>query len=110
MLTGEPGTGKTMVALEVANNLIQSLEADTERDKGPVLLVTLHFFAKENLLLKYLDANTSNAKTRVFEHWDDLLKGYGIDNESDHLMQLLYLTLAVDEEWEGRMLSSWWTR
>ena len=38
----------------------------------------------------------------MFEHWDDLLKGYGIDNESDHLMQLLYLTLAVDEEWEGR--------
>ena len=38
MLTGPAGTGKTLVALQVANNLVHELEADTEPGKGPVLL------------------------------------------------------------------------
>ena len=40
VLTGAAGTGKTLVALQLVNNLIQYLEASAEPGKGPVLLVT----------------------------------------------------------------------
>ena len=69
MLTGAAGTGKTLVALKVANDLIQSLEATAEPGKGPVLLVTAQHFAKDNPLLKYLDINTAKAKARIFGNW-----------------------------------------
>merc|ERR1719341_2477666 len=49
VLTGAAGTGKTLVALQVANNLIQSLEATSEPGKGPVLLVTAEGVFTETL-------------------------------------------------------------
>ena len=42
VLEGPAGTGKTLVALQVANNLIESFNATSEEDKGPVLVVTAH--------------------------------------------------------------------
>ncbi len=69
VLTGAAGTGKTLVASQVANNLIQSLEATAEPGKGPVLLLTSGELYKENPLLKHLDANTSQAKTKIFDDW-----------------------------------------
>ena len=39
LLTGAAGTGKTVVALQVANNLVQELEVDAEPRKGPLLVV-----------------------------------------------------------------------
>merc|ERR1719432_549030 len=60
VLTGAAGTGKTLVASQMANNLIQSLEATAEPGKGPVLLLTAEwFFNKKDPLLKHLDANTT---------------------------------------------------
>merc|ERR1719432_231349 len=67
VLTGAAGTGKTLVALQMANNLIQSLEATAEPGKEPVLLVTAEYLGKENPLLKHLDDNTANAETKIFD-------------------------------------------
>merc|ERR1719237_659338 len=57
VLTGAAGTGKTLVALQMANNLIQSLEVTAEPGKGPVLLLTVEDMEKEDPLPKHLDAN-----------------------------------------------------
>merc|ERR1712110_435976 len=68
LLTGSAGTGKTLVALQVANDLIQSLEATAEPGKGPVLVVTAEFswMPKDSPLPKHLAANTTAAKTKIF--------------------------------------------
>merc|ERR1712130_220640 len=89
LMTGAAGTGKTLVASQVVNNLIQSLEAIAEPGKGPVLLVTAEWvFNKEDPLLKHLDANTSQAKTKIFNVWRKILKEYGV-SESEEKMHLL---------------------
>ena len=103
VLTGAAGTGKTLVALQVANNLIQSLEATAEPDKGPVLLVTAEDMNKEDPLLKHLDANTTKAKTKIFDDWKEIRKEYGISG-SEEEMQLLHLTEALAKRWEGRQI------
>ena len=62
VLTGAAGTGKTLVALQVANNLIRSLEATAEPDKGPVCLLTAEYAFKDNPLLQHFDAKTARKK------------------------------------------------
>merc|ERR1711873_197556 len=57
VLTGPAGTGKTVVALQVANNLVRELEDNAEPCKGPVLVVTAEGSYQDNPLLKHLDAN-----------------------------------------------------
>ena len=103
MLTGAAGTGKTLVALQVANNLIQSLEATAEPGKGPVLLLTSENMEKEDPILKHLDTNTSQAKTKIFDDWRGIFMEYGVSG-SDYEMQLLYLTEALAKRWEGRQI------
>ena len=104
VLTGAAGTGKTLVALQVANNLIQALEATAEPGEGPVLLVTAYYlFDKERPLLKHLDANTTKAKTKLFDTWERLVKEYGVSG-SPVGMQLLHLTHALSKRWEGRRI------
>ena len=61
VLTGPAGTGKTVVALQVANNLVRELEDNAEPGKGPVLVVTTQSREKEDPLSKDLNANTSGA-------------------------------------------------
>merc|ERR1711989_236379 len=58
VLTGAAGTGKTLVALQVVNNLIRSLETNAEPGKGPVLLVAAERLSNDDPLLKHLDACT----------------------------------------------------
>merc|ERR1719432_488818 len=103
VLTGAAGTGKTLVALKMANNLIQSLEATAEPGKGPVRLVTTEVATKEYPLLKHLEANTAKAKTKIFDNWYEIKKEYGVA-ESEKQMQLLHLTEALAKRWEGRLI------
>ena len=103
VLTGAAGTGKTLVALQVAINLIQSLEATADTDKGPVLLVTAEFLIKGSPLLRYLDAKTTKAKTKIFDTWPGIMKEYDV-SESDREMQLVYLTEALAKRWEERKI------
>jgi len=103
LLTGVAGTGKTLVALQVANDLIQSLEDTAEPGKGPVLVVTADGQLKEDPILNYLDANTTVAKTKIFDNWGGILKEYGV-SESEEEMRLLHLTEALAKRWEGRQI------
>merc|ERR1719220_891483 len=75
LLTGVAGTGKTVAALQVANDLIQSLEATAEPGKEPVLVVAADRngrLPKDSPLSKHLDANTTAAKTRIFDEWSGI--------------------------------------
>ena len=101
VLTGAAGTGKTLVAVQVANNLIGDLEAAAEPGKEPLLLVTTERGWKEAPISKYLDANTSFAKNKTFKPWKFILKEYGVP-ESEAEMQLGALCTAVSHKWEGR--------
>merc|ERR1712080_674672 len=95
---------ETLVASQVANNLIQSLEATAEPGKGAVLLVTAETLSnKEDPLLKHLDAKTSQAKTKIFDDWREIKNEYGISG-SEKEMQLLHLTEALAKRWEGRQI------
>ena len=78
MLTGPAGTGKTAVALQVANNLVQELEDNAEPGKEPVLVVTVSYMKKEHPLLKHLETQTSSAKTKIFNTWEEIKKEYSI--------------------------------
>ena len=84
VLTGPAGTGKTVVALQVANNLVRELEDNAEPGKGPVLVVTTDYVReKEDPLLKHLDANTSSAKTKIFDTWEKIKKVYGASKSKE---------------------------
>merc|ERR1711963_389570 len=80
VLTGPAGTGKTVVALQVANNLVRELENNAEPGKGPVLVVTTEMFSKDVPLLKHLDANTPSAKTKIFDTWKKIKKDHGVSD------------------------------
>ena len=101
VLTGAAGTGKTLVAVQVANNLIGDLEAGSEPGKEPILLVTTQFERKEAPISKYLDANTANSKNKRSNTWENILKEYGV-LKSEAEVQLGELCRAVSHKWGGR--------
>ena len=59
VLEGPAGTGKTLVALQVANSLIGSA-TDTcgESVNVPLLVVTVQYRGEADPIMKYLDART----------------------------------------------------
>ena len=65
VLTGPAGTGKTVVALQVANNLVRELEDNAEPGKGPVLVVTTQgLLEKEDPLSNTWTPTLPATKTR----------------------------------------------
>ena len=74
ILTGAAGTGKTVVALQVANSLIRALEAKAEPGMGPFLLVTTQYRRKDDPLCKYLDAKTSTTKAKILDNWEEIIQ------------------------------------
>ena len=110
VLTGEAGTGKSLVALQVVNNIIQSLEiaaqqgASPLRSKGPVLVVSAQSLLKDSPLLKHLDVTTKNAVTKIFGEWSDILEEYtplhGLSRVGD--MGIVYLIAVLHKIYEGR--------
>ena len=62
MLEGPAGTGKTLVALQVAMNLMESANNSCEEDenKKPFLVVTAGQKGND-LITKFLDANSGAA-------------------------------------------------
>ena len=103
VLTGAAGTGKTVVALQVANNLVQELEADAESANGPVLVVTVEqlWLRTENTLLRYLDANTSSVSTKIFDTWEKIKEDHGV-SESGKKVQLKDLSVALTQKYKGQ--------
>ena len=106
VLTGAAGTGKTMTAMQVVNNLIRSLEAIAQPGEGPVLLVTTESFpSREDPLLRHLDANTMTATTKILNSWMEIMTEYGVIDPNQEPDQLLFqLTKALAKRWEGRSI------
>jgi len=99
VLTGPAGTGKTVVALQVANNLVRELEDNAEPGEGPVLVVTTEEQQKKNPLLEHLDANTSSAKTKIFDTWEKIKEDHGV---SDSASELKDLSVTLMQKWKSR--------
>ena len=104
VLTGPAGTGKTLVALQVANNLVRELEDNAEPGKGPVLVVTTELREREPPLHKHLDVNTSSANTKIFDTWQKITNDYGV-SESEEKVRLKDLPVVLTKKWENQQWS-----
>ena len=94
VLTGAEGTGKMVVALQVATILVSELEADDKPGKGPVPGDTAAVFKKKNPLLNYyLDANTSGTKTKLHDTLKKI-KGDHCVSESEEMLKYLCVVLT----------------
>ena len=99
MLEGPAGTGKTLVALQVANSLIESASDSCEMEgEEPLLVVTVHKQEGSDPIMKYLDASTKARTNKLFKGWNDLLDKFGVSNRSD----LFDLAEALATRLEGR--------
>ena len=97
------GTGKTLVALQVANNLMESA-TDTCGDAGnePLLVITTARQEEDDPIMKYLDASTGTRTNKTFKSWCNLKKEYGVSGSLD--MELLTLTEALSKKCQGRQI------
>ena len=79
VLEGPAGTGKTLVALQVANNLMESANHTCEEaGNEPLLVVTACNQKGSDPIMKYLDASTGMGATKIVKSWEDILKEYGV--------------------------------
>ena len=69
------GTGKTLVALQVANNLMESA-TDTCGDAGnePLLVVTAFGQKGDEPIMKYLDTSTGTRANKIIKGFNDIKK------------------------------------
>jgi len=81
--------------LQVANNLVRELEDNAEPGKGPVLVVTTETEKEANPLLKHLDANTSSAKTKIFDTWKKIKKDHSVsESECQGALKKISVSMA----------------
>jgi len=100
VLEGPAGTGKTLVALQVANKLMEPANDTFEEACNEPLLVVTAVSQKENdPILKYLDDSTG---TRA-NGWLDIMTELGVKWESND-MQLVNLTEALAKKYAGRQI------
>ena len=135
MLEGPAGTGKTLVALQVANNLLEyATDTCGEPSNMPLLVVSTQFRKEDDPIMKYLDASTGTRANKIFMEWEDILKEYGVSQSYDRVhiarilktnnaqacsqshdvmfgvsgsdddKELLHLTEALANRWEGRQI------
>ena len=99
VLEGPAGTGKTLVALQVANNLVESSKGEGEVDE-PVLVVTAYRQTGEEFIMKYLDSSAGARAIKYFKGWDDIREEFGVP-EWGH-KQLLLMAKAFAERWKRK--------
>ena len=104
LLEGPAGTGKTLVALGVANSLIEALSSTCTEGNEPVLVVTAGFnpLSKDCPIMKHLNSSTTTAGTKIFMDWQELVREYlqrGIFSQSEDLP---LLASAIANIWQGR--------
>ena len=90
VLEGPAGTGKTFVAKQVANNL---LESGAEEGNEPLLVVTTNYGAVNDPIMKYLGVCTWT-RYKIFKGWLNISKDFGVP-EAYGDMTLLNLTEAL---------------
>ena len=78
VLEGPAGTGKTLVALQVAKNLMESAPKGCYHPL-PVLVVTTQERCEEDPIMKYLDSRTNSDNPRIFKMWRDIGKNFEED-------------------------------
>ena len=104
MLEGPAGTGKTLVALQVANNLLETISATAEEGNGPVLVVTTQFRKECDPIKKYLDAGSAGT-TKIFKSWSDIQTELGVSkSETNKRIALTQVTAALAKSWKGRQV------
>ena len=104
VLEGPAGTGKTLVASQVANNLLESLaDAGKEAGNEPLLVVTAFYRQVDDPIMKYLDASTGRRANKIFKSWMDILEESGV-SQSKKKLELLHLTEALAKRWERRQI------
>ena len=103
VLEGPAGTGKTFVALQVAQSLMDSAAKFCEdgENKEPLLVVTAGQ-KSEDPIMKYLDANSGGSPNKICKGWRDIHQEFGISSESE--FGLVPLAQAVAKRFEGRKI------
>ena len=104
VLEGPAGTGKTLVALQVANKLMQPISDTSENASSsePLLVVTTELKKEDDPIMKYLDTATGSREKKIFKRWADILKEFEIDTYRGYGVQLLHLAEALAKKWGGR--------
>ena len=101
LLEGSAGTGKTLVALQVANSLVESASDSCEMEgEEPLLVVTVHKQEESDPIMKYLDASTQARTNKILKGWSDLLNEFGVSTRSN----LFDLANALATRLEGRQI------
>ena len=92
MLEGPAGTGETLVALQVANNLMEFAKATIEEGSNEPLFVVTAYLMKENEpIMSYLDASTGGGANKIIKGWhhlkDEFLSSESKDTDILHLIE-----------------------
>ena len=99
VLDGQAGTGKSLVAVQVANNLLESSTGTCE----PLLVVTAESGLEEDAhIMKYLKAVTLTGGHKIVKEYDDLLREYGVPPSPSN--ELIHLAEALAKRWEGHQI------
>ena len=101
VLEGPAGSGKTLVALQVAKNLIENAQESSKGDSNePLLVFTALWEKQDSPLMKFLDTNFEEIKTpKIFKGWSK----FGVqDLKKDG--QLLQMAEALPNEWQERQI------
>ena len=104
MLEGPAGTGKTLVAVQVANNLMESAKGSSEKTVHKPLLVVTADAASENFpIMKFLSASTGGGVNKIFQGWEEMKDGFGVSSGL-RSKQILELCEGLTGKFEGRQI------
>ena len=104
VLEGPAGTGKTLVALQVANKLMESAKDNcTEKGKEPLLVVTAQGGVEADPIMKYLNASTRGDYNKIFQGWSEMRNEFGCSPPMQDT-ELLQLCKGLSEKARGRQI------
>ena len=105
VLRGPAGTGKTLVALQVANNIMETnkVTAEGEGRDQTVLVVTTQHREKDVPIMRYLDERTPGAGIKLFEKYQDLKKEF-VPSEFIGENDLLHLCEGLAQRFKGQQI------
>ena len=101
VLEGPAGTGKTLVALQVANNLVNG--GTFEEVNEPLLVVTADQCSLDEPIMKHLDANAGEGTRKITKGWNDVIEEFEL-SQSANSTKLLELCEGLSKKWEGRQI------
>ena len=104
LLEGPAGTGKTLVALQVANIINEkALENWNKTDKQPLLVLTACEQKREDPIMQYLVDRAKSTASAICVSWNDMIDEFGEWSLCDE--NLLHLVEELAKKWEGRKIT-----